>query len=101
MRRGNMRTLGRMRYRLTVAGDLGHDGDHLTRYQFTAESAGFYGSTLVWGDGSEHNNLADALRHFPSSVPSSVDFEFGGAGIGSGALYACLIGTCLLQGENC
>ena len=77
-------TLDRMRYRLTIAGSFGHPYE--TRYQLTAESADFYGSTWVWGNESESAELAKVLRNFPSSIPSSVDFIFGGAGIGRCAL---------------
>jgi len=65
-----------MRYRLTITGDLGPDPD-LTRYELTAQADGFYGTTQVWGQGSEHNDLADVLSGFPSTVPSSIDFQFG------------------------
>jgi hypothetical protein len=74
-------TLGRMPYRLTVASDLVHDGDHFTRYQLTAETADFFGRAVLWAYDYQHRKLAEVLHDFPSSVPASVEFAFSSCGL--------------------
>ena len=66
-----------MKDRLTISSDLGHDGDGLVRYRIRAENADFRGSTLAWGSEIDAEKLADVLTGFPTTTPSSLEYQFG------------------------
>ena len=74
------RTLDRMKNALLVASTLAHDGDGVVRFVISASSEDFAASTETIGGALTVQDLADALRGFPTEIGSSVHFRFGGLG---------------------
>jgi hypothetical protein len=70
------------------------DGDGLARFLIQASNNRFSCATVVWSCAETFAELATAIKGFPVSASSKVNFQFGSHGVGECALsFSCVDGS--------